>query len=200
MLRIEGNGTALGGVWTVSTTKAALTEGYKREHDQLDEGLAAMTETLDHLQQHIDPALLRALGQTKQVLQKVFVPHAEWEDLTFYPALGELVREHGDPNAAMFIDHREIMRRIEAFTALASRIEAGEHDPDLIDRARILAYQIQALGSRTRRRKRRSTWRSCAATSLTARWCGCSRSGINSVTTSRGVSRQARGRIGAATH
>ncbi len=145
MLRIEGNGTALGGVWAVSTTKAALTEGYKREHDQLDEGLAAMTETLDRLHRQVDQALLRALGQTKQFLQKVFVPHAEWEELTFYPALGELVREHGDPNAAMFIDHREIVRRIEAFTALASRIEAGEHDPDLIDRARILAYQIQAL-------------------------------------------------------
>jgi alkylhydroperoxidase family enzyme len=45
----------------------------------------------------------------------------------------------------MHIDHREIMRRIEAFLALIHRIEAGEHDPDLIDRARILAYQIQAL-------------------------------------------------------
>lgn len=129
----------------MSTTNASLTEGYKREHDQLDEGLAAMTETLDRLQRTVDQPLIRALGQTRQFLQNVFVPHAEWEELTFYPALGELVREHGDPNAAMFIDHREIMARIQAFSALASRIEAGERDPGMIDRARILAYQIQAL-------------------------------------------------------
>lgn len=129
----------------MSTTNASLTEGYKREHDQLDEGLAAMTETLDRLQRTVDQPLIRALGQTRQFLQNVFVPHAEWEELTFYPALGELVREHGDPNAAMFIDHREIMARIQAFTALASRIEAGERDPGMIDQARILAYQIQAL-------------------------------------------------------
>jgi hypothetical protein len=129
----------------VTTTKAALTEGYQREHDQLDKGLAGMTETLDGLQRQVDPKLLQALGQTKQFLEHVFVPHAEWEELTFYPALGELVRERGDPNAAMFIDHREIMRRIQAFVALAARIEGGEHQPDLIDRARILAYQIQAL-------------------------------------------------------
>jgi predicted transcriptional regulator len=45
----------------------------------------------------------------------------------------------------MFIDHREIMRKIEVFVALAARIEAGEHDPALVDQARITAYQIQAL-------------------------------------------------------
>lgn len=128
-----------------TTTKEALTEGYKREHDQLDEGLAAMTQTLDRMQRTIEPGLVKALGRTRQFLEKVFVPHAEWEELTFYPALGELVRERGDPNAAMFIDHREIMRKIEAFVALAGRIEAGEHDPALVDQARIFAYQIQAL-------------------------------------------------------
>lgn len=142
---MEGNGTRHGGEWTVSTTKASLTEGYKREHDQLDEGLAAMTDTLDRLQRQIDPSLVKALGKTKQFLEQVFVPHAEWEELTFYPALGELVRERGDPNAAMFIDHREIMRKIRAFIEVAGRIEAGEGDPALVDQARILAYQIQAL-------------------------------------------------------
>jgi hemerythrin-like domain-containing protein len=129
----------------VSTTKAALTDGYKREHDQLDSGLAAMTETLDRLQRQVDADQLKALGQTKRFLEQVFVPHANWEELTFYPALGDLVRRYGDPNAAMFIDHREIMRRIEEFVALAGRVEAGERDPETIDRARILAYQIQAL-------------------------------------------------------
>lgn len=139
------HGTRHGGEWTVNATKASLTEGYTREHDQLDEGLAAMTDTLDRLQRRSDPALVKALGKTRQFLQQVFVPHAEWEELTFYPALGELVRERGDPNAAMYIDHREIMRRIQAFTDLAGRIEAGEHDPALVDQARILAYQIQVL-------------------------------------------------------
>ncbi len=129
----------------MTSTKRALTEGYTREHDQLDEGLAAMTATLDRLQRQVDLSEVKALGQTRRFLQQVFVPHAEWEELTFYPALGDLVREHGDPNTAMYIDHREIMRRIEAFVALVRRIEGGEHDPDLIDRARILAYQIQAL-------------------------------------------------------
>ncbi|MDR7418626.1 MAG: hemerythrin domain-containing protein [Armatimonadota bacterium] len=128
-----------------TTTKGALTEGYKREHDQLDAGLASMTDTLDRLQRRVEPDLIKALGQTRRFLQNVFVPHAEWEELTFYPALGELVRERGDPNAAMFIDHREIMRKIEAFVALAARIEAGDTDPALVDQARILAYQIQAL-------------------------------------------------------
>jgi hemerythrin-like domain-containing protein len=132
-------------VWIVSTTKASLTEGYRREHDQLDQGLAAMTATLDRLQRDLDPALVKELGRTRQFLQQVFVPHAEWEELTFYPALGDLVRERGDPNAAMFIDHREIMRKIHEFIETAGRIEAGEGDPALVDRARILAYQIQAL-------------------------------------------------------
>jgi hypothetical protein len=128
-----------------TTSKVVLTEGYKREHDHLDEGLAGMTDTLDRLQQAVEPGLVKALGRTRHFLQHVFVPHADWEEITFYPALGDLVREHADPNAAMFIDHREIMRRIDEFSALAVRIEAGDHDPKLIDRARILAYQIQAL-------------------------------------------------------
>lgn len=129
----------------MGTNKAALTEGYEREHDQLDAGMAAMTETLDRLQKGTNPERIKALAKTRQFLQQVFVPHAEWEELTFYPALGDLVREHGDPNAAMFIDHREIMRCIQAFTKAAGRIESGEHDPALIDQARILAYQIKVL-------------------------------------------------------
>ncbi|MDR7544848.1 MAG: hemerythrin domain-containing protein [Armatimonadota bacterium] len=129
----------------MSATKDSLTRDYKREHDQLDAGLAAMTETMDRLQRQVESSQIGALSQTRQFLQQVFVPHAEWEELTFYPALGELVRKHGDPNAPMFIDHREIMGRVQAFVALASRIEAGERDPATIDRARILAYQIAAL-------------------------------------------------------
>jgi hemerythrin-like domain-containing protein len=129
----------------VQAPKETLSQGYIREHDQLETGLAAMTEALDRLQQNVEPGSVRALVESRRFLRQVFVPHAEWEELTFYPALAELVRAHGDPNAAMYIDHREIMRRIDAFLALAGRIEAGEHDPALIDRARILAYQIQAL-------------------------------------------------------
>jgi hypothetical protein len=129
----------------VQAPKETLSQGYMREHDQLETGLAAMTEALDRLQQGVEPASVQALGASRRFLRQVFVPHAEWEELTFYPALAELVRTHGDPNAAMYIDHREIMRRIDAFLVLAGRVEAGEHDPALIDRARILAYQIQAL-------------------------------------------------------
>ncbi|MDQ7858370.1 MAG: hemerythrin domain-containing protein [Armatimonadota bacterium] len=129
----------------MTASRDALTQGYIREHDQLGAGLAALTEVLDRLIQDVDPAAVRALAQSRRFLRDVFVPHAEWEELTFYPALADLVRTHGDPNAAMYIDHREILRRIEAFAALAARIEAGERDPALIDRARILAYQIQAL-------------------------------------------------------
>ncbi|MDR7523353.1 MAG: hemerythrin domain-containing protein [Armatimonadota bacterium] len=127
------------------STKASLIEGYKREHSQLDEGLAAMTDTLDRLQRGVEPSLVRRLAETRRFLQRVFVPHAEWEELTFYPAVGELVRRHGDPNAQMLVDHREIMARIETFAALAGRIEAGERDPAVVDRARILAHQIRAL-------------------------------------------------------
>lgn len=129
----------------VSSSKASLTQGYVREHDQLDEGLAAMIQVLDRLQRGVEPEAVAGLRKTRQFLRQVFVPHAEWEELTFYPALGPLVRERGDPNAAMYIDHREILRRIEDFLALAAEIERGDHDPGLIDRARILAYQIQAL-------------------------------------------------------
>jgi hypothetical protein len=63
----------------------------------------------------------------------VLIPHAEWEELTFYPAARDLVREHGDANGGMLIDHREILARIEAFTALVRRIEAGERDAGLLD-------------------------------------------------------------------
>lgn len=129
----------------MSATKAALIEDFKREHSQLDEGMDAMTQTLDRLRHSVAPELVRDLSETRRFLQRVFVPHTEWEELTFYPALGDLVRTYGDPNATMLVDHREIMARIDAFISLARRIEAGEQDPETIDRARILAYQIQAL-------------------------------------------------------
>jgi hemerythrin-like domain-containing protein len=129
----------------VTPSRDALTQGYIREHDQLGAGLAALTDVLDRLARGADAAAVRALGESRRFLRDIFVPHAEWEELTFYPALADLVRTYGDPNAAMYIDHREIRRRIEEFVALAGRIEAGERDPALIDRARILAYQIQAL-------------------------------------------------------
>lgn len=129
----------------MSATRAALIEGFKQEHSDLDAGMEAMTRTLDRLRDGVARDLVRDLSETRRFLQRVFVPHTEWEELTFYPALGDLVRAHGDPNAAMLIDHREIMARIDAFLALAARIEAGEQDAELIDRARILAYQVRAL-------------------------------------------------------
>jgi hemerythrin-like domain-containing protein len=129
----------------VSATKAALIEGFRQEHKDLDAGMEAMTRTLDRLQAGVAADSVRDLSETRRFLQRVFVPHTEWEELTFYPALGDLLRAHGDPNAAMLIDHREIMARVDAFLALAERIEAGERDAALIDRARILAHQIRAL-------------------------------------------------------
>lgn len=129
----------------MGTTKAALIEGFKAEHAQLEAGLAALTGVLDRLRSGVDPALLRALGETDQFFRQVLIPHAEWEELTFYPGVGNLVREHGDVNATMLIDHREILARITEFATMVGRIGAGEHDPDLLDRARILGYQIRAL-------------------------------------------------------
>ena len=129
----------------MGTIKTELIEGFKAEHVQLDGGLAAMTDVLDRLRGGVGPALLRSLSETDKFFHQVLIPHAEWEELTFYPGVGELVREHGDVNATMLIDHREILARINQLTGLVRRIEAGDRDPDLLDRARILGYQIRAL-------------------------------------------------------
>lgn len=45
----------------------------------------------------------------------------------------------------MLADHREILARVEVFSGLIRRVEAGERDPDLLDAARILGYQIKVL-------------------------------------------------------
>ena len=129
----------------MSTIKSDLLEGFKAEHEQLDAGITRLTETLDRLARGVDSALLRALADSDRFLQRVLVPHAEWEELTFYPAVRDVLRTHGDVNAAMLIDHREIVARIQTFAALVRRLEAGERDPELLDRARILGYQIRAL-------------------------------------------------------
>lgn len=129
----------------MDSAKTTLLEGYKTEHAHLETGLTSMTELLDRLQVGVYPGALGALGGTIQFLQRVLVPHAEWEELTFYPALGALVREHGDPNDAMLIDHREILARVNEFVGMIRRVEAGEQDPGLLDRVRILGYQIRAL-------------------------------------------------------
>jgi hemerythrin-like domain-containing protein len=129
----------------MSATKGDLLQGYRTEHAHLDQGMARLTETLDRLASGLDPGLLRALADSDRFLRRVVVPHAEWEELTFYPAVRDVLRAHGDVNAAMLIDHREILARIQAFAALVRRLEAGERDPTLLDRARILGYQIRAL-------------------------------------------------------
>jgi|SRR3990172_279431 len=128
----------------MSEAKTSLIEGFKAEHAQLGAGLAALTGTMDRLQQGAGPAAAE-LRKTEQFFRQVLVPHAEWEEITFYPGIGDLVRRHGDVNATMLIDHREILARISEFIRLAGEIEAGDADPSLIDRARILAYQIRAL-------------------------------------------------------
>ncbi len=129
----------------MSTIKGELLEDFKTEHAQLGAGLTRLTETLDRLARGLDPTLQRALADADRFFQRVLVPHAEWEELTFYPAVRDVLRTHGDVNAAMLIDHREILTRIQAFTVLVRRLEAGDSDPDLRDRARILGYQIRAL-------------------------------------------------------
>ena len=126
-------------------TKAALIEAFKVEHEGLKSGLSELTDAMDRLQQGRDPLPADSLRQSEQFLREAFIPHAEWDELTFYPGVGDLVRRYGDVNAPMLIDHREILSRITDFIAFAGRIEAGERDPALIDRARILAYQIRAL-------------------------------------------------------
>ena len=129
----------------MSEAKTSLIEGFTTEHTQLGAGLAALTGTMDRLQRGTDPAALEGLRETETFFRQVLVPHAEWEEITFYPGVGDLVRRHGDVNATMLIDHREILTRISEFVRLAGEIEAGDTDPSLVDRARILAYQIRAL-------------------------------------------------------
>ncbi len=126
-------------------TKAALIDGFKVEHAQLGAGLSALTDVLDRLQQGADPTLRSSLRETEHFFRQVLIPHAEWEEITFYPGVGDLVRRYGDVNATMLIDHREILSRISEFVTLAGKIEAGDVDPMLVDRARILAYQIRVL-------------------------------------------------------
>lgn len=129
----------------MASAKAALLEEFTREHSQLSDGLAALTAALDGMRDGVEVLGARSLAESRRFIQQVLIPHAEWEELTFYPALGGLVREHADPNAGMLIDHREILSRVEAFLALVARIEAGERDPEVLDRARILGYQVRAL-------------------------------------------------------
>ncbi len=129
----------------MESAKERLLESYRREHSQLDAGLTALTELLDRLRGDADPALTGALAQTDSFFQRILLPHAEWEELTFYPALADLLKHHGDPNACMLADHREIVARVEVFSGLVRRIEGGERDPELIDAARILGYQVKAL-------------------------------------------------------
>jgi hemerythrin-like domain-containing protein len=129
----------------MTETKTALIEGFKAEHAQLGAGLAALTGAMDRLQRGGDTAGVPQLRETEAFFRQVLVPHAEWEEITFYPGVGDLVRRHGDVNATMLIDHREILKRISEFVRLAGEIETGNIDPALVDRARILAYQIRAL-------------------------------------------------------
>jgi hemerythrin-like domain-containing protein len=129
----------------MGVTTASLIEGFKAEHEHLDEGLARLTDVLDRMRAGVDGELLTALRDTDRFLNRVFLPHAEWEELTFYPVVGELIRRHGDVNAGMMIDHRVILNRIDQFVVLIRRIDAGERTPELLDQARILGYQIRAL-------------------------------------------------------
>ena len=122
-----------------------LIKRYKDEHADLDAGLARMTEVLDDARHGVDAATVAALRDLDRFLNRELLVHAEWEELTFYPPIGELIRRHGNVNEAMLIDHVAIVDRVKTFTELIRRIGAGERHADLIDRARILAYQIQAL-------------------------------------------------------
>jgi hemerythrin-like domain-containing protein len=126
-------------------TARDLIKNYTDEHATLDAGLARLTGTLDRARQGVDAGTVAALRDVDRFLNRELLPHAEWEELTFYPAVGELIRRHGNVNEGMLIDHLAIVDRVRTLTDLLRRIDAGERDPELIDRARILAYQIQAL-------------------------------------------------------
>jgi hemerythrin-like domain-containing protein len=129
----------------MGTVKGDLLEGFRAEHRALTSGMAGIAAALDRLVAGDDVGGLDRLPAADQFFRQVLIPHAEWEELTFYPAVRDVLREHGDVNAAMLLDHREILGRIHAFLALARRIIAGERDAVLLDRARILGYQVLAL-------------------------------------------------------
>jgi hemerythrin-like domain-containing protein len=126
-------------------TATDLIERYKSEHTNLNDGLARLTEVLDRARHGVDAGTVVAFRELDRFLNRELLAHAEWEELTFYPAVGELIRRHGNVNEGMLIDHLAIVDRVKAFIELTRRIETGDRSPELIDRARILAYQIQAL-------------------------------------------------------
>jgi hemerythrin-like domain-containing protein len=123
--------------------KATLLEAYRKEHAELGAGLEALTRMLDRLQG--GGPTPEAVRDAERFFRQVMIPHAEWEELTFYPAVGALLRQHGDVNAAMVADHREIAVRVADLLAMLQRLAAGPRDPALADRARLLGHQIRAL-------------------------------------------------------
>lgn len=129
----------------MGTVKGDLLEGFRTEHRALAAGMANLAAALDRLVVGGDADALARLPEADRFFRQILIPHAEWEELTFYPAVRDVLREHGDVNAAMLIDHREILARIQTFLALTRRLIAGERDAVLLDRVRILGYQIQAL-------------------------------------------------------
>ena len=70
------------------------------------------------------------------------------EEQQLYPLVDLLIAEHGRATTTMVMDHVEIREKVRGFGEAVSSLVSGGRGPgaeDLLDRIRVLAYQLEAL-------------------------------------------------------
>ncbi len=123
-----------------------------REHHQaILHQLAQMKDTIGHLERGELKSIEDGLKQSSKFLDNELRPHAEWEEDSLYPPIGELLKKYGKPTATMEIDHDDIKTRIDQFRNDVAAFLSLSHAPkgrEELGRQLIRnAWQLEAIVS-----------------------------------------------------
>jgi hemerythrin-like domain-containing protein len=98
-----------------------VSETIRRHHSALRRTLRAHLKTV---RSGSDPGEREALVE---FLVEELIPHAQGEELAFYPVMDELLRDHGTPTRTMSLDHERILSYVARLSrATRHRIRGKE--------------------------------------------------------------------------
>ena len=123
-------------------------EPLRQEHQRFQRRLTELHTLAERLRGDKDRVENMELQRVFDWLVSELLPHAADEEEGLYPLVDRLTLEGGRASATMLIDHLVIREKVHDFGKAVAGLVGGVggwRRIELLDRARILAYQLEAI-------------------------------------------------------
>ncbi len=123
-------------------------EPLRQEHQRFQRRLVELQMLAERLRDDKDGVEDMELQQVFDWLVSELLPHAAEEEEHLYPLVDGLMLEGGRATATMLIDHFVIREKVHDFGKAVAGLVGGVggwRRTEMRDRARILAYQLEAI-------------------------------------------------------